>query len=505
MATKTIHRALISVYHKDGIDRIASLLHDFGVEIISTGGTKEYIETLGIPCVGVESLTDFPAMLGGRVKTLHPMVFGGILARRDNPQDAEHVKLYELPLIDLVIVDLYPFAATVAAGGSEAEIIEKIDIGGISLIRGAAKNFQDVLICSHRDQYEELIDLLREGACSTTLADRKRFARKAFDVTATYDSDIFNYFDEGAHSALHITGGAERVLRYGENPHQLGYYYGDFDQYFDKLQGKEISYNNLQDIDAAVQLIQEFDRPTFAVLKHTNPCGVATRDTICEAWQAAYEADTESVFGGILVANRTIDLETAQRITKLFFEVLIAPDYETEALQLLCEKSKRILLSQKKRLPLSWSIRSAAGGYLAQSPDHTEDPIIYTPVTRATPTEDEISDLKMAEIIVKYCKSNALAIVKDSSLLATGVGQTSRIAALRQAIDKAKSFGFDLHGATLASDAFFPFRDCVDLAAAEGISAIVQPGGSIRDEESIDACNEHEIAMVVTGVRHFRH
>lgn len=505
MTTRHIQRALISVYHKDGIDRIARILHAAQVEIVSTGGTQTYIESLGIPCTPVESLTSLPSILGGRVKTLHPMIFGGILARRDNPHDLEQVAQYALPLLDLVIVDLYPFAQTVASGASEEDIIEKIDIGGISLIRAAAKNYRDVLICSHREQYDALIELLERDNCTTTLPERRRYAMRAFEVTATYDSDIFNYFDEGGHTALHISGCNQRVLRYGENPHQMGFYYGDLDRYFDKLQGKEISYNNLQDLDAAVHLIQEFKAPTFAVLKHTNPCGVASRETIAEAWQAAYEADPESAFGGVLVANRTIDKETAELLSPLFFEILIAPDIDTEALQILGKKPNRILLLQKVPLPEGDSIRSVAGGYLVQTPDHLAGATVYTTVTETTPTEDELEDIKMAEIVVKYCKSNALAIVRDSQLLATGVGQTSRVAALRQAIDKAHSFGFDLHGAVLASDAFFPFRDCVDLAASAGITAIVQPGGSIRDQESIEACNEQGVAMVTTGVRHFRH
>lgn len=505
MTTRPIRRALISVYHKEGIDRIARILHAAEVEIVSTGGTQEYIESLGIPCTPVEALTALPSILGGRVKTLHPMIFGGILARRDNEHDEEQVAQYALPLIDLVIVDLYPFAETVASGASEEEIIEKIDIGGISLIRAAAKNYHDVLICSHRDQYDALIELLERDGCSTTLPERRSYALRAFEVTASYDSGIFNYFDEGAHTALHISGRNPRVLRYGENPHQMGFYYGDLDHYFDKLQGKELSYNNLQDLDAAVHLIQEFEAPTFAVLKHTNPCGIASRETISEAWQAAYEADTESAFGGILVANRAIDKETAEQISHIFFEVLIAPDFDTEALQILGQKSKRILLLQKAPLPDLDSIRTAAGGYLVQTPDVLSEPVVYTSVTEATPTEDEMADIRMAESIVKYCKSNALAIVRDSQLLATGIGQTSRVSALRQAIQKAHTFGFDLKGAVLASDAFFPFRDCVDLAAAAGITAIVQPGGSIRDQESIDACNEQGVAMVTTGVRHFRH
>lgn len=503
---RTIQRALISVFHKDGLAQIVRALHALNVEIVSTGGTKDFIESLGIPAVAAEDLTHYPSMLGGRVKTLHPAIFGGILARRDEEQDQREVAEYDLRLIDLVIVDLYPFEATVASGASEAEIIEKIDVGGISLIRGAAKNFQDVLIISSSSQYPQLLEILtHQGGC-TSLEERKRFAGAAFAVSSGYDSAIFNYFDKGENSALRIAVDGVETLRYGENPHQEGFFFGDFDAYFDKIQGKEISYNNLQDIAAACDLIAEYKAPTFAVLKHNNPCGIASRDTIEEAWTAALSSDPESAFGGILIANRSIDKATAKAIGSLFFEVLVAPDYDTDALSLLTQKSKRILLIQKKPITSRFSFRSALGGVLMQETDsRSEDKTHFEVVTRKAPTEDELDDFVFAQKVAKHCKSNAVALVKDSHLLAVGIGQTSRVAALKQAIEKAGRFGFDLHGAVLASDAFFPFDDCVTLAAQAGVTAIVHPGGSIRDGDSIAKADELGLAMVLTGVRHFKH
>lgn len=504
---KEIKRALISVYYKEGLENIVRCLHALNVELVSTGGTKNFIENLGLPCVGVEDLTHYPSLLGGRVKTLHPGVFGGILARRDEDKDMEQVQTYGLSLFDLVIVDLYPFRETVMSGEAESEIIEKIDIGGISLIRAAAKNFKDVLIVSNRSQYSALLALLKENKGTTSEADRRCFAAMAFAVSSEYDTDIFNYFDDGKLSAFRYAANAATTLRYGENPHQRGVFFGNFDSYFDKLQGKDISYNNILDISAAVDLIAEFKDPSFAVLKHNNPCGVASRETIEEACRLALACDPESAFGGILIANRPIDLGTALLLEHLFFEVLIAPDYDSDAIALLAQKSKRIILVQKENTSAAqWSIKSVFGGLLLQEIDTlSESKRDFQYVTQNKPTEDEEQDLIFANKVVKHCKSNAIALVKDSCLCASGVGQTSRVAALRQAIEKAKGFGFDLHGAVLASDAFFPFSDCVELAAAEGITSFIQPGGSIRDKDSIEACDNLDLSMVFTGNRHFRH
>lgn len=503
---KQIKRALISVFHKEGLEEIVRQLHRLNVELVSTGGTQEFIENLGIPCIAVETLTDFPSMLGGRVKTLHPAIFGGILARRDNESDMDQVSTYDLQLIDLVIVDLYPFEATVRSGASEAEIIEKIDIGGISLIRGAAKNFDDVLIVSSRNQYADLLSLLQEQEGCTTREDRMQYAREAFAESSRYDSAIYNYFLGEASGKLRIAHDQTTTLRYGENPHQNAYFAGNLDEYLQKIQGKEVSYNNLLDITAAVSLIQEFSDPTFVIIKHTNPCGVATRASIHEAWKEALSCDPESAFGGILVANGTIDKETAEEINQLFFEVLIAPDYTSEALEVFASKSKRIVLKSIKPYIPQTTIRSAVGGYLVQENDNGGWPQESIQcATHKEPTEKELADLKMSNIIAKHCKSNAVALVKDAKLCASGVGQTSRVASLRQSIEKAQSFGFSLQGAVLASDAFFPFSDCVELAAQHGITAIVQPGGSLRDNDSIEACNKHNIAMLLTGERHFRH
>lgn len=503
---RKIQRALISVFHKDGLEPIIRSLHALNVEIVSTGGTKDFIESLGIPAVAVEDLTHYPAMLGGRVKTLHPAVFGGILARRDNEQDIQAVDQFDIRLFDLVIVDLYPFAKTVASGADDAAIIEKIDIGGISLIRAAAKNFRDVLIVPSVQQYAALLDILTSNHGVTTLEIRRHFARAAFSVSSGYDADIFRYFDEEQLSSFRVAIDRPNVLRYGENPHQKGYFFGDLDSYFEKLQGKELSYNNLQDIAAACDLIAEYKAPTFAILKHNNPCGVATRETIDEAWRAALACDPESAFGGILVANRTIDVVTAEAIGDLFFEVLVAPDYDNDALAILTRKTKRILLLQKGEITSRYTFRSALGGVLLQECDlQSEDRTNFEVVTQKNPTEDELEDFIFAQKIAKHCKSNAVAIAKDSCLLAVGVGQTSRVSALKQAIEKARRFGFDLNGAVLASDAFFPFDDCVTLAAEAGITAIVQPGGSLRDGDSIKKSDELGLAMVITGVRHFKH
>ncbi len=503
---KEIRRALISVFHKDGLADILALLHQAGVEFVSTGGTSSFIESLGYPCVAVEDLTKYPSMLGGRVKTLHPAIQGGILARRSHATDQQEVAEYGLSLIDLVIVDLYPFEATVASGASEEDIIEKIDIGGISLIRGAAKNFEDVVIIPSQADYATLYDILKAQGAKTSLEQRRHFARRAFAVSSGYDAAIFRYFDAEDSSALRLTADHGKVLRYGENPHQKGVFYGDLGRYFTQLHGKELSYNNLQDIEAAVALIQDFSEPTFAILKHNNACGCASRPTLLEAWTAALAGDPVSAFGGVLVANRPIDLATAREIDKLFMEVLVAPAYEEGALEVLQSKKNRILLEQHQPIESSWSYRSMLGGVLAQETDRAvETKEEMKPVTKVQPTEGELEDLVFATKLVKHSKSNAIVLAKGGQLIASGVGQTSRVDALKQAIEKARHFGFELQGAVLASDAFFPFDDCVTLAAEAGITAIAQPGGSVRDADSIAAADAHGIAMVMTGVRHFKH
>ena len=503
---KVIRRALVSVYHKDGLAEILTLLHQQGVEFVSTGGTRTFIEGLGYPCVAVEDVTQYPSMLGGRVKTLHPAIQGGILARRSHETDQQEVLQYGLSLIDLVIVDLYPFEATVASGASEEDIIEKIDIGGISLIRGAAKNFEDVVIIPSQADYATLYDILRERGARTTLEERRHFARRAFAVSSHYDAAIFRYFDAEEHSALRLTADEAKPLRYGENPHQKGVFYGDLDRYFEQLHGKELSYNNLQDVEAAVSLIQDFTEPTFAILKHNNACGCASRPTLLEAWTDALAGDPVSAFGGVLVANRPIDVATAREVDKLFVEVLIAPAFDPEALTILEGKKNRILLRQKEAIDARWSYRSMLGGVLAQETDRAvETTAEMTCVTQVAPTEAELTDLVFATKLVKHSKSNAIVLSKGGQLIASGVGQTSRVDALKQAIEKARHFGFDLKGAVLSSDAFFPFDDCVTLAAEAGITAIAQPGGSVRDADSIAAADRLSVAMVMTGVRHFKH
>ena len=503
---KKIKTALVSVFHKDGLDDIIKMLYADGVKILSTGGTQTFIESLGIPCMAVEDLTGYPSILGGRVKTLHPKVFGGILHRRDNASDAEQVKEYEIPSIDLVIVDLYPFAETVASGADESAIIEKIDIGGISLIRAAAKNFADVAIVASKAQYPILSDILKRNGAATTLEERRLLAREAFAVSSGYDTAIFNYFDADSHSAFRCAVDMPKHLRYGENPHQKGVFYGNFDALFEQLHGKEISYNNLLDIDAAISLIDEFDETTFAVLKHNNACGIASRGTLLEAWQAALAGDPVSAFGGVLIANRCIDVATAAEVNKIFFEVIIAPGYEPEALELFKQKKNRIILVQKGRNTSTVQYRSLLGGVLLQDRDlHSETPEELRQVTEKPVDKERIADLLFANKIVKHSKSNAIVLAKNKQLCASGVGQTSRVDALKQAIEKAHSFNFDLNGAVMASDAFFPFPDCVEIAYRAGVDAVIQPGGSIRDQQTIDFCNDHGIAMVMTGIRHFKH
>ncbi len=503
---KQIKSALVSVYHKDGLDRILNLLNDNGVTLISTGGTQSFIESLGIPCKSVESLTGYPSILGGRVKTLHPKVFGGILTRRDNESDKNQIEQYEIPEIDLVIVDLYPFEQTVASGASDADIIEKIDIGGISLIRGAAKNFNDVVIVASKAQYQPLLEILENNGAKTSLKERRWFAKEAFAVSSHYDSAIFNWFDSEENSALRLCEDSRCSLRYGENPHQQASFYGDFNKMFDKLHGKEISYNNLLDIDAAVSLINDFDEPTFAILKHNNACGIASRATIAEAWTAALACDPVSAFGGVLIANGTIDEAVAEEINKIFFEVIIAPEYTEKALETLkCKKNRIILVAKDLSLPAT-RYRSALNGILAQQADaNVETEKDFRNVTSLQPTQAQIEDLVFANKIVKHSKSNAIVLAKGKQLCASGIGQTSRVDALRQAIEKARSFDFDLKGAVMASDAFFPFADCVEIAREAGIEAVVHPGGSVRDQDSVDYCDKHNMAMVMTGIRHFKH
>ena len=505
-ATKRIKRALVSVYHKDGLDEILKKLNAEGVSFVSTGGTKTFIESLGIACDAVEDLTGYPSILGGRVKTLHPKVFGGILARRENEGDQAQLAQYEIPEIDLVIVDLYPFEETVASGADEQSIIEKIDIGGISLIRAAAKNFKDVVIVASKHQYTPLLNLLNEKGAETSLEDRKWFAKEAFAVSSGYDSAIFNYFDNREGSYFRVAIDQPMHLRYGENPHQKGLFYGQFNNMFDQLHGKEISYNNLLDIDAAVNLIDEFDELTFAILKHNNACGVASRSNVVDAWKDALAGDPVSAFGGILITNTTINKEAAEEIKKIFFVVIIAPAYDAVALAILEQKKNRIVLVRKECKTCPMQFRSLLNGALMQEKDlsiQTESDLVA--MTEKQPSAKEVEDLLFANKIVKNSKSNAITLVKNKQLCASGIGQTSRVDSLKQAIEKAHSFNFDLQGAVMASDAFFPFPDCVEIADKAGITAVIQPGGSIKDELSVAYCNEHNIAMVKTGVRHFKH
>ena len=503
---KQIKRALVSVFHKDGLDEILMKLHKEGVSFVSTGGTQKFIESLSLPCESVEDLTSYPSILGGRVKTLHPKVFGGILARRDNETDQEQLKEYTIPEIDLVIVDLYPFEETVASRAAEQDIIEKIDIGGIALIRAAAKNFKDVVIVASKAQYKPLLNHLNENGAQTSLAERKWFAKEAFAVSSGYDSAIFNYFDQEEQSGFRAAVNHPKIMRYGENPHQKAKFFGNFEALFDQLHGKEISYNNLLDIDAAVNLIDEFDELTFAVMKHNNACGIASRPTVLEAWKDALAGDPVSAFGGILITNAKIDKATAEEISKIFFEVVIAPAYDEDALALLEQKKNRIVLIRKEGEVSTTQYRSLLNGVLVQDKDlsiqKAED---LTPMTQKAPSTQEVEDLLFANKLVKNSKSNAITLVKNKQLCASGIGQTSRVDSLRQAIEKAKSFHFDLNGAVMASDAFFPFPDCVEIADKEGIKAVIQPGGSIRDKESVNYCDTHDMTMVKTGVRHFKH
>ena len=502
-----IKNALISVYYKDNLEPLIRQLHAQGVVFYSTGGTEKFIRDLGIDVIAVEDLTGYPSILGGRVKTLHPKVFGGILNRRENQEDQAQIGQYEIPQIDLVIVDLYPFEETVSSGASQEEIIEKIDIGGISLIRAAAKNYNDVVIIATKDDYKQLGNILTENSGSTMLNHRKNFARQAFNVSSHYDTSIFNYFNH--EEPLTIFKNSEQnamTLRYGENPHQNGVFYGNLDAMFEKLNGKELSYNNLVDVDAAVALIDEFEEPTFAILKHTNACGVASRESILEAWETALACDPVSAFGGVLICNREIDEKSATEISKLFFEVLIAPSFNEKAIEILSGKKNRILLKRKAIQLPGKQFKTLLNGVIEQDKDlkmETAEQMI--PVTKLKPTEQQLKDLIFANKIVKHTKSNTIVLAKNACLIASGVGQTSRVDALQQAIVKAKAFNFDITGSVMASDAFFPFPDCVEIAAEAGVVMVLQPGGSIKDQESIDMANAKGLGMVTTGIRHFKH
>jgi phosphoribosylaminoimidazolecarboxamide formyltransferase/IMP cyclohydrolase len=504
---KKIRSALISVFYKDGLEPVVRMLNEAGVELYSTGGTYDFIQSLGIPAKTVESLTNYPAILGGRVKTLHPKVFGGILGRANMPSDVADMKQFEIPVFDLVVVDLYPFEKTCASGASHAEIIEKIDIGGISLIRAAAKNYSDVLVVPSAIHYPELQELLARNVCSSNENERLRFATYAFAISSRYDSAIFRYLS--SQSGYHEFRGSydyARTLRYGENPHQQGIFYGNLHEVFEQLHGKELSYNNLLDLDAAIALIGEFNETTFAIIKHNNACGIATRPKLSDAWKAALAGDPISAFGGVLVTNTLIDEATASEINKLFFEIILAPGYEKNALQLLQTKKNRVILQVKSFDFQGKQFRSLLNGVLEQDKDQkTETETDLVTATNNAPSKSQIEDLLFANIVVKHSKSNAIVLAKDKQLLGSGVGQTSRVDALHHAIEKAGTFGFNLEGAVMASDAFFPFADSVELAHNAGIVSVIQPGGSVRDEETIEYCNAHGLNMVFTGTRHFKH
>lgn len=523
MSDRKIKAALVSVYKKEGLEPIVRKLHELNVQLISTGGTESFIKSLNIPVTAVDTLTRFPEILGGRVKTLHPEIFGGILGRRERSEDLKQMQEHQIPEIDLVIVDLYPFEETLrevvnpGEDSGENKIIENIDIGGISLIRAAAKNFNDVLICASRDEYADLQKLLEEKKGNSSNNDRRQFAAKAFNVTSHYDTAIFHYFNRKENiSAFKQSILQSRTLRYGENPHQNGIFYGDFNALFDQLHGKEISYNNLVDIDAAIRLIDEFQDAACAVIKHTNACGVAEADDVLNAWLRALEGDPVSAFGGVIVFNRQVDKATAEKINEIFFELIIAPGYDEDALVLLRQKKNRIILVRKSGIPAARrgkpeeknpkSFKSLLNGVVEQETDSAlSSPATWKLVTEILPSASQISDLLFAEKCVKHLKSNAIAIVKNKQLFGMGCGQTSRVDALQQAITKSKLFHFDSDGCVMASDAFFPFSDCVEIANEAGVAAIIQPGGSIRDKDSIDACNKFGMSMVFTGLRHFLH
>ncbi len=504
---KKINSALISVYHKTGLDEIVQRLKVLDIKIYSTGGTQKYIESQGVEVHSVEGLTSYPSILGGRVKTLHPKIFGGILAMREEDHQSQ-LSDYEIPEIDLVIVDLYPFEETVASTDDEAQIIEKIDIGGISLIRAAAKNYKDVTVVPSKNEYPELLEILNEYDGYTTIEQRKLFAKKAFAISSNYDTAIYNFFNEESEGPLRVSIDENQTLRYGENPHQTGTFYGNLNDKFEKLGGKELSYNNLVDIDAAVEIMSEFAEgdPCFAILKHTNPCGVAVRSSVSDAWDAALAGDPVSAFGGILISNVAIDLATAEKIDKIFYEVLIAPAFNDDAQALLTKKKKRVLLKIKDFNVPTKRIKTILNGVISQDNDLKSDVVEnFEIVTNKQPSTEDISNLAFASKCAKHLKSNTIVIAKDNQLLGMGCGQTSRVDACKQAIDKAERMGFDIKGAALASDAFFPFPDCVEISHKAGIVSVIQPGGSIKDQLSIDYCNANDVAMVFTGTRHFKH
>ena len=505
---KKIKSALISVYYKDGLDEIVKELHKNNVEIYSTGGTQSFIESLGVPVIPVEDLTEYPSILGGRVKTLHPKIFGGILNRRSLKQDQETIEEYNIPALDLVIVDLYPFEEVVASKATHDEVIEKVDIGGISLIRAAAKNYIDVMVVSSTNQYSKFLETLKQQEGAFNLEQRRAYATASFQISSHYDTSIFNYFSGDSSEVLKISNSQKRSLRYGENPHQKGMFFGDFDAVFKQLHGKELSYNNLLDVDAATNLMGEFldDGPTFAIMKHNNACGLSTRSTIVDAYKDALVADPVSAFGGVLISNTRIDAGTAELISTLFCEVLIAPSFDAEGLEILKQKKNRILLESKPIETTKQTVRSVLNGYLVQDKDLAiENESALQNETLLSPSKNEIKDLLFANKISKHTKSNTIVLAKNLQLLASGTGQTSRVDALRQAIHKAKSFDFDLKGAVMASDAFFPFPDCVEIAHIQGIDTVIQPGGSIKDQLSIKYCDAHNMKMVFTGIRHFKH
>ena len=506
-SSKSIQSALISVYHKDNLEPIVRKLNDLGVKMYSTGGTLQFIKDLGLPVTAVEAYTGFPEILDGRVKTLHPNIFGGILARRANDKDMEQLAAHGINNIDLVIVDLYPFEDTVAQTSNADEIIEKIDIGGISLIRATAKNFNDTIIISNRNQYQAFLQLLQDKQGQTDISDRQLYAAQAFMNSSHYDTAIFNYFNQTAKiPAFKSSFANSKSLRYGENPHQTAKFHGDLDAIFELLNGRELSYNNLVDVEASLLLVSEFEAPTFAIIKHTNSCGLASRTTLLEAYEAAYACDPTSAFGGVLACNRTVDEATAAAMNTLFFEVITAPDYTPEALELLKQKKNRIIIQLKKPVKNATMFKSLLNGVLEQQMDWSaEQGKDFKCVTNTQVNPEQISDLEFAIKAVKHLKSNGIAIVKNQQLIGMGCGQTSRVDALESAIKKSKQFGFDLTGSVMASEAFFPFPDCVNIAHEAGIVAIAQPGGSIKDQDSIDAANAHQQAMVLTGIRHFKH
>ncbi len=506
MSLKKIQSALISVFYKDGLAPIISKLHEEGVVLYSTGGTQQFIEEMGIPVIPVEDLTGYPSIFGGRVKTLHPKVFGGILYRRDLKEDVEVAKQYEIPALDLVMVDLYPFEETVASGASGEDIIEKIDIGGISLIRGAAKNFNDVLIVSSRSQYADVLEIFGAQGAATSLEQRRNYAGKAFAVSSGYDAAIGSYFAGQSNDLHQFDHLPAQTLRYGENPHQTATFYGDLDALFTKLNGKELSYNNLVDVDACLALLDEFKETAFVIIKHTNACGVATGSTVKEAYEKALSCDPVSAFGGVLACNGEVDKAAAEVINSLFCEILIAPSFSADALEVLKSKKNRILLQRKNQSFPKNMFKTLLNGVLEQDKDAVMEEVgDFKTVTTKAPTDQELRALAFALKICKHTKSNTIVLAKEGQLLASGVGQTSRVDALKQAIEKAAEFGFDLQGAVMASDAFFPFPDCVEIAGKVGITAVTQPGGSIKDQDSVNYCNENGIAMVMTGIRHFKH